>query len=68
MKRFRFLLLLLFLPACIQAKEKTSKTKPELSKRIELGKVKWGRDLDAALAKSKKTGRPVLILFQEVPG
>ncbi|MFO1030141.1 MAG: VPGUxxT family thioredoxin-like (seleno)protein, type 2 [Planctomycetota bacterium] len=34
----------------------------------ELGKVTFGRDLDAALATSKQTGRPVFLLFQEIPG
>lgn len=34
----------------------------------ELGDVHFGRDLSAALAESKKTGLPVLILFDEVPG
>lgn len=35
---------------------------------IEVGKVKWNRDLDAAYDWSRETGKPVLILFQEVPG
>ena len=35
---------------------------------IEVGDVRWGRDLDAALANSAETGKPVLVLFQEVPG
>ena len=35
---------------------------------IEVGDVRWGRDLDAALENSAKTGKPVLVLFQEVPG
>lgn len=35
---------------------------------IEVGTVKWGRDLDAALASSKESGKPVFVLFQEVPG
>ncbi len=35
---------------------------------IEVGKVDWGRDYEAALAASKKTKKPILILFQEVPG
>lgn len=35
---------------------------------VEIGKVKWTRDLDGALAKSKKSGKPVFLLFQEVPG
>lgn len=34
----------------------------------ELGLVHWSRDLDAGLAQSKQTGKPLLILFQEVPG
>ena len=34
----------------------------------ELGQVAWGRDIDAAKAKSAETGKPILLLFQEVPG
>jgi len=39
-----------------------------VEQRIELGQIRWGRDLDAAKAASKKSGKPVLVLFQEVPG
>lgn len=35
---------------------------------IETGKVIWGRDLDAALALSRQSGKPVFALFQEIPG
>ncbi|MEM9282203.1 MAG: VPGUxxT family thioredoxin-like (seleno)protein, type 2 [Verrucomicrobiota bacterium] len=35
---------------------------------VELGKVKWGRDLEAALSASQENGKPVFALFQEVPG
>jgi hypothetical protein len=35
---------------------------------IEIGNVRWGRDLDQALKNSADTGKPVLILFQEIPG
>ena len=35
---------------------------------IEVGSVNWGRDLDQALKTSGETGRPVFVLFQEVPG
>lgn len=35
---------------------------------IEAGSVSWGRDFDEALRTSKKTGMPVLVLFQEIPG
>jgi len=35
---------------------------------IEVGSVNWGRDLDQAQKLSGETGRPVFVLFQEVPG
>ncbi|MDQ3140776.1 MAG: thioredoxin family protein [Bacteroidota bacterium] len=35
---------------------------------IELGNVTWNRDLNLAQLASKKSGKPILILFQEVPG
>ena len=35
---------------------------------VEVGNVHWGRDFDAALKMSAESGKPVLILFQEVPG
>ena len=35
---------------------------------IEVGNVQWGRDLDAAFKNSAETGKPVLVLFQEIPG
>lgn len=35
---------------------------------IEAGKVRWGRDLRNALASSDSSGKPVLVLFQEIPG
>jgi hypothetical protein len=38
-------------------------TQPE-----EAGKVTWMRDLDTALAASRKSGRPIFALFQEIPG
>ena len=34
----------------------------------ELGRVHFSRDFAATLAAAKKSGRPVLALFQEVPG
>jgi hypothetical protein len=38
------------------------------SNPIEAGTITWGRDLDAALAASKASGKPVFALFQEIPG
>ncbi len=35
---------------------------------VEVGTVKWGRDLDAAYSSSRSSNKPVLVLFQEVPG
>lgn len=35
---------------------------------VEVGAVKWERDFQGALNKSRKSGKPVLLLFQEVPG
>ncbi len=34
----------------------------------ELGDVMWLRDYDVALARAAERGRPVLLLFQEIPG
>ena len=38
------------------------------SQPVELGKVSWLRDYDAAVAQASKTDKDILILFQEVPG
>jgi len=35
---------------------------------IEFGRVAWLADFDRAAACSKETGKPILLLFQEVPG
>ncbi|MEP6671095.1 MAG: thioredoxin family protein [Chthoniobacter sp.] len=35
---------------------------------VETGKVAWGRDLKSALSASRRSGKPVFALFQEVPG
>lgn len=39
-----------------------------MSQPEELGQVHWIRDLDAGRAAAQKSGKPILILFQEVPG
>lgn len=56
------LLFLFVLPLASQ--ERTN----SLNQDEELGKVSWYRDYDDAVAISKKEGKPILILFQEVPG
>jgi len=59
MKALLVLLLALALTACGQAKEKNP---------TEIGTIKWSRDLETALKKSKESGKPIFLLFQEVPG
>ena len=39
-----------------------------LDQPVELGDVHWKRDLNEAVADSKKENKPIAILFQEVPG
>ena len=41
---------------------------PAAAVPIELGRVAWGRDVDTAFVAARQTGRPVLLLFQEIPG
>lgn len=41
---------------------------PPVTNPTELGVVRWQRDLDAGLAEAAKTGKPVFLLFQEIPG
>ena len=35
---------------------------------VEVGEVRWGRDFEAARRSSVGSGKPILTLFQEVPG
>jgi len=50
-----------------QAKSGGDFTNPK-DQTEELGKVKWHRNYDQALEVSAQTGKPVFLLFQEVPG
>ncbi|GAA5481255.1 VPGUxxT family thioredoxin-like (seleno)protein, type 2 [Haloferula sargassicola] len=43
-------------------------TAPAETTAVETGKVDWRRDFDAALADARDSGKPVFLLFQEVPG
>ncbi|WP_299677883.1 VPGUxxT family thioredoxin-like (seleno)protein, type 2 [uncultured Dokdonia sp.] len=58
------ILALCFSFASSTAQERTN----PLQQDQELGKVSWYRDYDVATSLSKKENKPVLILFQEVPG
>lgn len=35
---------------------------------VEFGAVAWGRELEPALAAASRAEKPVMLLFQEVPG
>lgn len=35
---------------------------------VELGQVEWNRNLEEAKAASAKSGKPLFVQFQEVPG
>ncbi|MBL4844372.1 MAG: hypothetical protein JKY65_02495 [Planctomycetes bacterium] len=39
-----------------------------IEQELELGQVSWRRDYDLARAEAKKLGRPLFVLFDEVPG
>ena len=34
----------------------------------ELGQVKWLRNYEVALKQAKAAGKPIMLVFQEVPG
>ncbi|MFT4667779.1 MAG: hypothetical protein ACI9XB_004753 [Gammaproteobacteria bacterium] len=55
---------LLFSDLSVQAQEKTNSS----NQSEELGTVSWHRDYNSAITLSKEESKPVLILFQEVPG
>ncbi len=60
MKRLAMAALLLGAAVCAQD------LKEPLVQPDELGRIEWHRDLDAVLAKSPD--KPILLLFQEIPG
>lgn len=35
---------------------------------IEFGRVRWEREFDAAATRARDSGKPLFVLFQEVPG
>jgi len=59
----RVLITLLLLIFCATAYGSQKAQNP-----VEVGDVHWGRDFEAALKMSAESGKPVLVLFQEVPG
>ena len=59
----RELTALLILAVAVTAYSGETATNP-----VEVGDVRWGRDFEAALNESAASGKPVLVLFQEIPG
>ena len=45
-----------------------ARTHAAIGQDPELGLVRWTRDFDAALNQSKHSGKPLLVLFDEIPG
>ena len=58
--------------ACSSSAEFSESSRVDIRPRpenpIELGRVHWKRDLDAALAEARAAKKPVFALFQEIPG
>ena len=62
-----YLPLLLLSPALSVTQDKPAQESQPQSP-IELGRVNWATTLEPALAASAKDQKPVLLLFQEIPG
>lgn len=60
-RTFIHLLPLLFLPPSLAAD-------PPVDNAVEIGLVRWQRDFPGSLAAAGRSGKPILLLFQEVPG
>lgn len=64
-KKFKFsICFALLISVSINAQDRTNSQNQDK----ELGKVSWYRDYNTAISLSQKHNKPVLILFQEVPG
>ncbi len=63
---------LLTLPACMTDRPTVaSTTTRDVKVKLaipELGKVTWNRGFDAAVVQARELNKPLLTLFQEVPG
>lgn len=61
LRSFIYLLPFLFFSSTLAAN-------PPADNPVEIGLVRWQRDFPGSLATSGQTGKPILLLFQEVPG
>ncbi|MEM7199960.1 MAG: VPGUxxT family thioredoxin-like (seleno)protein, type 2 [Planctomycetota bacterium] len=55
-------------PMAVGAAASPAAASPAADQPVELGSVAWHRDYRAARAAARATDRPLLLLFQEVPG
>ena len=62
-KSFKCLLLAVLAVSLVSCQPNARAANPEA-----VGTVTWVRDYDAAVASAKSTGKPIFLLFQEVPG
>ncbi len=71
-KIMRFVLPLLILvpgPFSLDKAKGQATTKSKKDENpVELGEVHWLRGFEKALEKAKRSDKPLLVLFQEVPG
>ncbi|MBU1566180.1 MAG: thioredoxin family protein [Proteobacteria bacterium] len=63
-----FLCLLLALCCSFVQTRQALADQTSLGNPVEIGLVRWQRDFPAALTEADRTGKPVFLLFQEVPG
>lgn len=65
-KSLRIVFFCMIILSCMRIQAQSWNTAP--SQQEELGLVHWLRSYDEAIQKGKQTGKPIFILFQEVPG
>lgn len=70
MLNVKWTLLLVFISGLATTLEREAEILPlePLAGPVELGKVKWERKLEQGIRLAQKKGKPVFLLFQEVPG
>lgn len=75
MKLFSFLIIFLFISVWVFisneediSAQDLNELKQENQNSRELGRINWLRNYSEALIKAEQTNKPILILFQEVPG
>lgn len=55
-------------PQDVQSPASLAPAQGRVDQPVELGQVRWRRDFEKGLAEAKRSDKPALLLFQEVPG